>query len=563
MSTGAITTLGLGSGLDLQDILDQLKKADTTQITLKENTKNTLQQKIDAYNSVNAKVFAMKSETLSLSLESNFLKNKVSVSDESIASVSVNDGISESSFVLDITRKARYNSWQTVGVASRDSVIYAAPETGLTDADSPVTTESGTMQILYGSAGQQQTINVSLDSGMSIGEIAEAVNASTANMDVDGNRLVTASIESNNDQYYIRLSAASGGNSLDSQISVADFSYVEPDTTISISRADSENPLVLSIAPGTTYQETADLINASANNPGVTASVIDTGKAETPYRLTLTSNETGENYRISIQNLPMTEVNGAEADSLNSAFSINGVEYERQTDTAISDVIPGVTLTLKKIGETSVGVQKNIEAVKESILSLVEKFNTLYNEIKNGETVTDDENQEEADSTENPLSNSYAMSRMLNDIQNLMLTTNSTLTGYKSLANIGLDINRDGTLVMDETLLDQALASDPDAVASLFIGDADAGVTGLGDIINNGLTQLVGSDGLIPTEIDSVETQMERIDQDIKNATEIMDKRYENMTQSFIRLDTYIRQLNSESTYLQSMINALNDTGDK
>jgi flagellar hook-associated protein 2 len=563
MSTGAITTLGLGSGLDLQDILDQLKKADTAQITLKENTKNTLQQKINAYNSVNAKLFAMKSETLSLSLESNFLKNKVSVSDESIASVSVNDGISESSFVLNVTRKAQYNSWQTVGVASKDSVIYATPETGLTDAGSPVTTESGTMQILYGAAGQQQAINVSLDSGMSLEEIAEAVNASTANMGEDGNRLVTASIENNNGQYYIRLSAASGGNSLDSQISVADFSYVKPDTTIGISRADSENPLVLSIAPGTTYQEMADLINASANNPGVTASVIDTGKAETPYQLTLTSDETGEDYRISIQNLPMTEVNGAEGDSLNSAFSINGVDYERQTDTAISDVIPGVTLTLKKIGETSVGVQKNTEAVKESILSLVEKFNTLYNEIKNGETVTDDENQEEADSTETPLSNSYAMSRMLNDLQNLMLTTSSTLTGYKSLANIGLDINRDGTLVMDETLLDQALASDPNAVASLFIGDADAGVTGLGDIINNGLTQLVGSDGLIPTEIDSVETQMERIDQDIKNATEIMDKRYENMTQSFIRLDTYIRQLNSESTYLQSMINALNDTGDK
>jgi flagellar hook-associated protein 2 len=36
---GTITSLGLGSGLDLQNILDQLKEVDRSAITRKENEK--------------------------------------------------------------------------------------------------------------------------------------------------------------------------------------------------------------------------------------------------------------------------------------------------------------------------------------------------------------------------------------------------------------------------------------------------------------------------------------------------------------------------------------------
>jgi len=96
MATGSISSLGIGSGLDLQDILDQLKDVEKAPIRVQETKKETLQKEITAYNSVNAKLFSMKSNALSLSLESDFLKSKVTVSDEDIVSARVNDGISES-----------------------------------------------------------------------------------------------------------------------------------------------------------------------------------------------------------------------------------------------------------------------------------------------------------------------------------------------------------------------------------------------------------------------------------------------------------------------------------
>ena len=560
---GSITTLGLGSGLDLQDILDKLKEADKVSITNKETQKTELTKKIDAYNSVNAKLFKIKSNALSLSLESDFMKNKVSVSDETIATALVDDGVAASAFDLEVTQKARYNSWQTVGVASESSIIYTEPETGITSSDSAVTTQAETMDILYGSAGNQQTVSINLNSGLSLDEIADAVNSSDNNKNTAGDRLINASVEENNGEYYIRLSAVAGGDAAGEQISVSGFDYVKADTTISIARADSEAPLYLSIAPGTTYSETVALINSAAGNPGVTAGIIDTGEETNPYRLTLTSNATGEKSRISIQNLPMTEVNGADDESLNAVFSINGVSYQRQTNEAIDDVIAGVTLTLKKTGETTVSVQKNTDPIKETILSLVENYNDLLTEIKG----TDSEAADGTDTTteetdENPFENDYSANGILSKLKSLFTSSIDASFTYKNLADIGLEINKDGTLTIDETELDQAIASDPDAVAKLFIGDTDNEITGLGDILNNGINDLVSSTGVVATEIDEAETKITRLEEDIETATEQLDKRYEILTSRFVQLDTYIQQLNAESDYMQSMIDSFNSTNE-
>ncbi len=559
MATGSITTLGLGSGLELQSILDQLKEVDKTQITRKENTKTSLQKEIDAYNSVNAKLFAMKSDALSLSLESDFLKNTVTVTDEEIASATVNDGISAASFSLEVTQKARYNSWQTVGVESPDALISKEPETGITDLGAPVTTQAESMEILYGAAGNQQSINISLDSGLSLADIADAINTSDANEKAGGQSLVIASVQKNGDQYYLRLSAADGGNSADSQISISGFDYIKTDSIISISRADDEEPMFLSIPPGTTYEETAELINSASDNPGVKAMIVDTGVGTDSYRLTLTSKTSGEDHRISIQNLPMTEVNGANEESLNSHFTIDGISYQRQTNDAITDVVSGATLNLKKIGESSVSIQKNTDTVKETILSLVSKFNDLVNEIK-GTTKTDETENTTTETEENPLSESYTAKSMLTKLKTLMSTSMNTSSKYGSLADIGLEINRDGTMGFDEDLLDQTLASNPDAVAALFIGDTDAGITGMGDIINDGITAMVDRSGIVSTEISEAETRMERLNKDILKATELLDKRYQTMTNDFVRLDSFVRQINSESSYMQSMIDSFNKT---
>ena len=319
MATGSITSLGIGSGLDLQDIIDQLKGVDEAVITAKQEEQTELQTQVDAYNTVNAKLFSIKSDALNLSLASNFLGNRVSISNEDILSATVGDGYEASSYSLEVTQKAQKNSWASTAAAGKTDALFNEPESGISDIDTTAVTilgagvalteevtlsadtlvgagstiasgstlsagtvlttdiinNSGTtilagttlsvdtviqgdtllqedmtlrsgsileadsmtspLSIYYGAEGDQEQIDISLEAGMTFEEIVDAINNSADNTDGDGNQLVTASIASNdNGEYYIRLSATSGENTEDSQISVSGFDWVAADTTVGI-----------------------------------------------------------------------------------------------------------------------------------------------------------------------------------------------------------------------------------------------------------------------------------------------------------------------------------------
>jgi flagellar hook-associated protein 2 len=558
MATGAITSLGIGSGLDLQNILDQLREADGAQIRAKENKKTEYQDKINAYNGVNARLFAMKSNALNLSLASNFIKRSMTVTNENVLDAVVVDGIDKSAYTIDLDQKAQRNSWKADGVSSTDDSMFAQPTTGITEPNDIVTTVSETMSMYYGESGSEKPIDIDLTSGLSLSDIVDTINSSANNKDGDGTQLVKASLGMNSDEeYYIRLSAASGGNSADSEITVdPGFAYVQPDTTISIEQNDIA--MHLSVKPGTTYQGMVDLINNAADNPGVTAAMINNGDATNPYQFTLTADNTGENGRISVsEDLTLTEVTGAAGASLDAMFSVNGIAYRRQSNSSISDVISGVTLNLKNTGETTININAEMDSVKDEIVSLVDGFNELTSYIKGSEDA------EETDENAQFLAGSNDLNRLVSSLKSLISTRVNLSSAYTSLSDLGVEIQKDGTITLDEKILDQAMAADPDAVTSLFIGDSDNDITGLGDIINDSLTGMVGSQSAVSTEIDVLETMTDRLDKEIENATERLDKRYETMTAEFARLDSYIRQLNSEANAMQSMFDSVDKKNNK
>ncbi len=561
MASGSITSVGIGSGLDLQNILDQLKEADRGVINAKVAKKTGYQKEINSYNGVNAKLFAMKSNALDLSLQSNYMQSSSSVTDDNILDAVVVVGVEESSYTIDFTQKAQRNSWESAGTASVNDIMFAEPVTGIAGPDEVVTTISETMSIYYGESGSEQQIDISLASGLSLTEIVEQINSSSNNQDGDGVQRVNASLGLNSDEeYYIRLSAVSGGNSADSEISVAGFTYVQADTMISITQDDTS--MYLSVRPGASFQEVTDLINTAADNPGVTAAMIDNGDASDPYQFTLSADNTGENARITLSNLVLTEVTGAAAASLDAMLTVNGIAYRRQSNEAISDIITGVTLNLRNIGETTVNIETDMSSIKENIISLVEGFNNLVSYIKGSNDTTEEKtsDDEKEDETVNPLAESNDVNRLISKLKSLMTSIVDIDSGYTSLADLGMVVNKDGTISLDEDDLDQAIASNPDAVTSLFLGDAEKDITGMGDLINDSIKNMVSSQGVIATEIDTLKAMSARLDKDIETSTERLDKRYETMTAEFIRLDSYIRQLNSEASYMQTMFDSFNNS---
>lgn len=651
---GSITSIGIGSGLDLQNILDQLREADEAVITTRKNEISGLQEKVDAYHSVNAKLYAIKSNALNLSLESNFLSNTVTVADESVISATIGDGYEPASYSLSVSQMAKKSSWASSQISSKSDHMVAEPSSGISAIDTPAITQDQILTLYRGEYGGEKseiiaagttdasfaingvnigavtvldqdsdgalvnainaktdehgvtasirsdgklilksaahepiditmdantqvvfggsttlednagraTFNISLTAGMTMGEVVETINGLAGNSDGQGGSLFTATtVLADNGDYYIRVYDATGGNTTDAELMVGSGpDWIAADKTVTI--AQGEDNMVLSVPPGASYQDVAGLINDHDDNPGVTAKLIDNGKLTTPYQFILTANDTGEEARISLSNLSvLSEVTG-KSDSLNAVFEVDGVTYHRQSNTGISDVITGVTLELKKGGAnvtTTLNIQSNMADVKEDITAMVNGFNDLIAFIHGKEAKSDaseDESKEDA-SLANPLGKDTSANRIVSQLKGLITSVIDLDGGYTSLTDLGLKVNRDGTITIDESQLDSAIAKNPNGVRDLFIGDAKKEIKGLGDLFNDTISDMVSSTGVSSSEIDENESKIDRIEDDMTAQSRRLDKKYDTMTRQFAEMDKVISQLNSQANALASMINAL------
>jgi flagellar hook-associated protein 2 len=447
---GNISSLGLGSSLPLQNILDQLRQVDEQPTKTKTNQVTELKGQLDEFTVVKNKLLTMKSHALDLTLNSSFLGRAVNNSNADVLEATAVDGATSQSASVTVERLAAKSAFQlTNGVASQDTALFT----------------------------QDTTI------GYQLGE-----------------------------------------------------------TTVT-----------LDVAAGTTLTALAKLINDDKENPGLTASVIDNGEAENSHVLVLQANNTGENNRIShITGLGMTEVQGAAPGSLNSKITVDGISYQRQTN-AITDVLAGVTLQLKGTGSASVSISQDNAAVRGAITGLVEAYNDVVQEISTH--VTYDEETKKVG-----ILAGTNIPDVVSSLRALMSTVvkADTKGHITSMYNLGMAFNRDGTLSLDDKVLDAALRDDSEGVQAFFLGDKDQKIEGFADRINERFRALTSSSGLVETEKKATQNQIDGLNLQIARDTERLDKKYESLSQQFVALDSYMNQQSSIANFLTGQFASLN-----
>ena len=224
-----------------------------------------------------------------------------------------------------------------------------------------------------------------------------------------------------------------------------------------------------------TLQGIRDAINNA--KIGVNATVINDG-SDSPYTLTLSSSESGigSSMKISVAGDPALSAllahDPAATQNLrqtvtaqNAAFTVNGISVNK-TSNSVNDVIPGVTLDLQKA--TDAPVTMNITRDTAAVTTLVQGFAKSYNDLN--KTLQDL-------STYNPATKQGAVLqgdatvRLLQSQIRTILNTPVTNTGgaYSTLSQIGVTIQKDGTMAVDTSKLNAALEKNPADVASLFV----------------------------------------------------------------------------------------------
>ena len=326
MALGSITTLGIGSSMDLQGILDSQREADEAILDLKTQEIEYQQTVKTELDSVNAQLLSMKTNALNLSLNSTYFSRDVSSSSTDVATATALDGAATGSHRVETTRVASKSSYMSQGKSDPSDSInvptqYSSTQ-GYDDSDQTmVLAEGESLTLTQGSGDNAKTFTITApDGGMTLDDIAAAINTDPLNQDISGNPLVEAQVnEDEEGQFHLALEDADGGSGEAHRVEVsstnADFTFTAPDVEFSYTMGADSQVYTLTIPPDTSLEALAEMINEDADNPGVSASVIDSGVGEDPYRLVLEADETGEDNRITIHSplddLRMEETNGA------------------------------------------------------------------------------------------------------------------------------------------------------------------------------------------------------------------------------------------------------------
>jgi len=328
----------------------------------------------------------------------------------------------------------------------------------------------------------------------------------------------------------------------------------------------------VSVAAGTVLGDLMDLINNDANNPGVEASIVNDGLGlPNSFHLVLTGTKTGAQYQISTVEHDFTGSNfssggdaggGFETSQLatNSMIQVDGFPkgdiFLQRTSNTVSDVITGVSLALVDGGTTRVTVSVDASAVADKIEAFINAVNYVQDYIRSNTKY----NSSDEDSSGILIGN-YGFQIVKSQIDSML---NSSIPGlvdgqnvYTLLQQIGITSNPDdeGRWIIDEDILEDALAENPEAVAKLFINDANAGSTGVAkrmyDLMS---TQTDVETGVCVVLINNYEGIVKNIDKKIDSEESRLELYRQRLVEKFARLEATLSTLSNTQTALESAI---------
>jgi flagellar hook-associated protein 2 len=238
------------------------------------------------------------------------------------------------------------------------------------------------------------------------------------------------------------------------------------------------------------------------------------------------------------------------ASAQDAIIELEGVRVIRPSN-EIDDLIPGLTLTVKKPSEDpiEINVEPDKEAIKASLINLLASYNEAIAEIniltnRNSAVIeeipyfTDEEReaayerlgQFQGDITLNQLKN-----RMQRIFQDAYPTSDPNLV---MLAQIGISTNASGAggfdasrlrgyLDLDEELLDQSLETKADYIKELFGRDTNEDLvidTGAGFLLDENLKPYTQLGGFLAGKISTIDRSLDRTGREIEEYNDYLEQ---------------------------------------
>lgn len=337
--------------------------------------------------------------------------------------------------------------------------------------------------------------------------------------------------------------------------------------TLSVTVGDDTLSLDLStLKSGATVADLVSAFNKASDNPGVTASLVQSGSS---VLLMFTSDDSGEeagvsslSYTDSSGTVISSDASGAvtttgdvSTDSTISTFetamqgltllsAAQDAEIELGTTNKVTitsssntleDVIDGLTITLKKKQSSTddpinLVVEADTDTVETNLNTVVSGFNSLVSSLK---SLYEDGGDLEGDTSVRSL------------ISSLKSTLRSSLPDGMSLADIGLEFSSDGTLSVDTDALEEALSDDPDILNTVFSDDG-----GIFDAFDDLLDPYTKTGGILSTSLQSAEDNLDSVEDRQEKWDTKMTKLYNRYLAQFNEMIATMATLESNASLL-------------
>lgn len=310
----------------------------------------------------------------------------------------------------------------------------------------------------------------------------------------------------------------------------------------------------VTVGAATTLAGVRDAINSASDNPGIKATIVN---GDSGSRLILTSDKVGAANTIGVV---ATDTDGGDGNDLTRLATASLVSVQPATDAIIqvdgqtatknsnsfSDVISGVTITLKKADPLTTG-SLSIAADKDAVTAKINSFVSAYNSLAN--TMSALSNYDATTKQASQLFGDVTLLGAKGQLRQAISSSVAGLTGFGTLAELGIKTNKAGALEIDSTKLNKAMDTNFDSVVKLF-----SATDGVAKRLDTVLTSYVSTTGSVASRVNSINKQIDDIGEQrtkLNTRLESLQKRY---TKQFNAMDALVGGLQATGSYLTQQL---------
>ncbi|PSU68217.1 flagellar hook protein [Photobacterium phosphoreum] len=329
-----------------------------------------------------------------------------------------------------------------------------------------------------------------------------------------------------------------------------------------------------------------DAINNADDNPGVTATLINTGK-DGGSQIVFSTTETGKDNTIEIDTSAMTgqlaslayNANMPEAErkveqmqaAQDAEIMIDNFTTVTSSNNTFEDVIEGVTLDLKKLTGTvsssesanpetddidvksvKITIESDEESTKDSLKSFVDSYNSLMGTID--KLTGFDADKDPDDPNRAGALNGDSLTRSVTTQMRNLLNEPIEINGkLYQMSDFGISIQRDGTLELEEDSdkLDDII-SENFAVIGQFFAQEDSGFLAKADKLLDSFTDK--TDGSLSVKEETLKERQKSLDDDMTELNKRMVAYEDRTYKQFLAMDEAIGQMNNQLSSMMSLM---------